>query len=424
MRGGAPREKKPGPPTAPSVPSFGASNLPAKPDIPANAVQPKASDQPKMKPVGRSLGLTPGTDDPRYPSSESEDEGPEVDEEAAHAELGNKLTFEHNGVLMSLNSQADLVAWKRERRKNWPTRERKAEKYKERQKVGEERKRLLASSRSLAKPLQRKDRPRGGKRTGSFKAEAASVAGAEDSSLQNAAQSDKPETELEKARRELEERTKQLEQLRRRVADSEAKNREARARQSLDTPGSMANKIESKALAPEVITPSAQETEAIDADVKADEADEEVSQASDNSSPESSSVISSDSSSAEDSDDERPEEIASKPPIDPTPSRPTPVCRYFSASGYCRDGNACRFKHEGPSKQPSGFEPQQHRNLQKQQPGFNKLQPPGHVDKKGIFERLLEQEQAEHDKLALKVIKYLGSVGFFKEVTQGADERE
>lgn len=346
-----------------------------------------------------------------------------MDEEAAYAELGNKLTFEHNGVLTSLNSQADLAAWKRERKKNWPTQERKAEKYQERHRIGEERKRLLASARLLGKPLRRDDPTTRGQRGGSFRAEASNVVGAEGASLQSSAHSKKPETELDKARREVEERTKQLEHLRKRVAESEEKNRKARARQSLDTPNSMASKMESEAFVQPPTIPSAQESGIIDADGEADEVEEEA-EPSDDSSLESSSVVSSDSSPAEDSDDERPEEIASKPPVEPTPSRPTPVCKYFAASGYCRDGDACRFRHEGPSKQPGSVEKQQG-GLQRQQYGFSKFQRPGHdthVRSKGIFERLREQDEAEEYKLALKVIKYLGGVGFFKEVALGEGE--
>ena len=43
-------------------------------------------------------------------------------------------------------------------------------------------------------------------------------------------------------------------------------------------------------------------------------------------------------------------------------------------------------------------------------------------NKKGIFERLKDQEQEDEDRLALKVIKYLGGVGFFKESVNVKEE--
>jgi hypothetical protein len=59
------------------------------------------------------------------------------------AELGTKLTFEHNGSIISLSSPADLARWKSERLKNFPTRTRMAAKVDEKRAMGDMRKKLL-----------------------------------------------------------------------------------------------------------------------------------------------------------------------------------------------------------------------------------------------------------------------------------------
>jgi hypothetical protein len=90
--------------------------------------------------------LTPG-EEPHYSSSEHEaddqDADEDVDEEAMFAELGTKLTFEHNGSIIALSSPADLARWKSERLKNFPTRTRMAAKVDEKRAMGDMRKRLL-----------------------------------------------------------------------------------------------------------------------------------------------------------------------------------------------------------------------------------------------------------------------------------------
>jgi hypothetical protein len=96
------------------------------------------------------------------------------------------------------------------------------------------------------------------------------------------------------------------------------------------------------------------------------------------------------------------------------------VCRYFAASGMCRDGDTCRFRHELSSKAPSArpAQPQQDR------PAYDRYAPkldPKINDRKSIFERLVEQEEKGDDKLALQVIKALGQAGFFKESATEVD---
>lgn len=448
------REKKTAPPTAPPIPGFGTSTLPAKLKVSSNESRTNVDKQPKSEPARRSLGLVPRNEDQQYSSSDNEDADQDVDEEAVYAELGDKLTFEHNGVLLSLNSVAELEAWKKERRKNYPTAKRKAEKYAERQRIGEERKRLLACARVLQQVPPRNsfkvDRP---KRT-SFGNETNRDA-SEITTLDNSIKRKELETGIQTATNKVDERTKQLDELRRKVALSEEKNRKARARQvARDEDASQpALKAEANAVDADNLVRVKHETEELvrggdgvndsikikiksdvsdepdvamqaydlegrEADFELHDGEEAFDDGPDDNTSASSSSISSDSSDEPDSDEEPPEELDSKPATLSTATTSMPVCRYFAASGRCRDGNACRFKHESRSGQAD-------HGLQQQQAPYQRGQKRGAINefvskrssvhKKGIFERLKEQEQEEENRLALKVIKYLGSVGFFQE---------
>jgi len=382
------------------------------------------------KPAGKSLGLTPATEDPRYPDSDSGGEDREDDEEAAYAALGNKLTFEHNGELMTLTSAADLAAWKSERRKRWPTRQRMADRYDERREIGDERKRLLERAYAYNRPKfshTTLDNRRGidvatnGPHTVQTGLNQPEIAPNLETS----------ETALDRAKRDVQQRSKQLEDLRRKVAESEARNREARAQQGF---GSAA-----VAESPTVLEHSDHNTMPLDNgvdgvasdmrsplkdahDVQTVEDHEESVKAIGEDAAELSSMISSSSSSADDTDDEPPEESSSKlTELKSKANKDRPLCKYF-ARGHCSAADTCRFKHEGPVQQGSGTAAKQRQNgnADKQPRSQNQhvqMEAPA-FGKKGIFERLLEQEQDEEDRFALKVIKYLGGAGFFKDPVQ------
>jgi hypothetical protein len=120
------------------------------------------------------------------------------------------------------------------------------------------------------------------------------------------------------------------------------------------------------------------------------------------------------SSDAESDDDGPPEQVSSKPRPSAASEARKPVCRYFSASGMCRDGDSCRFRHELSSRAPSARPAQP----QPDKPAYDRFAPkldPKTDVKKSIFERLIEQEEQSDDRLALQVIKALGQAGLFKQ---------
>ena len=422
------QEKKPAPQTAPAVPSFGAPILPPKalsstsPSNEGRADQPKPKPKPKPKTVAKALGLTPAAGDLQYSSSDSDADDREVDEESMFAELGNKLTFEHNGVVMSLHSEADLAAWRKERQRNWPTQARMAERLEERRRIGEERKRLLASADTLRKPQRSSSnsKTRSGNGLGS-KARDSHVS--HTVNHQNSDIAAKPESELERSKREMLEQSRKLDELRRKVSASEVRNREAQARarerQANETTATSDNMAEG--LIDQKQNPSSEVGHSLEPDAKAENVGEDLSATADTGPSDASSVVSSDSSpeSESESDDGPPEEVDSKPPAKTVQGDQLQVCRYFAASGYCPDREACKFRHEWAPKRPNVVV--QIRQTQQTRPQRNTYtqprMPEGTNRRRSVFQRLMEQEQDEEDRLALQVIKYLGKGGLFKEST-------
>ncbi|KAK4942834.1 hypothetical protein LTR28_008591 [Elasticomyces elasticus] len=113
--------------------------------------------------------------------------------------------------------------------------------------------------------------------------------------------------------------------------------------------------------------------------------------------------IDSDSSSQSNSDG-GPEEMPSKqngPVRVAPPKREAGLCRFFVRTGNCKYGDACKFRHALPEKGAKSAREKK-----------KKTEPPA---RKMLFQRLVEQEQEEENRLALQAIKHLGAAGFFKQ---------
>lgn len=387
--------QRPGPLAASAIPGFGGPILPPKP-VGRLPSKPAHSQTLSLN----ALGLTPGEALPQYPSSDDEVEEKDVDEEALHAELGAKLTFEHNGMVLSLNSASDLAAWQEERRKKWPTRARMTEKEAERRRIGDERRRLLASAPVLNDSAASHEPRTGqiGAKTRRFSKQLSSSDG-----MKVELPQPKSESKLEKARRNLMEQTARLNALRKQVAAGEASLDKARAMQEDRDVEATKSMIDSS-------LPRSPETAA------QIQQDDDAGNASDTSSEilSDSSVLSPDSSPGPDSDDDGPpEESTSKAPAKKTGHSGMLLCKYFVASGYCRDGDACRFRHELPPRGTASAMPPQQGAHQPRAEAGPKLDYSATADKKSIYQRLIEQQQEEEDRLALQVIKHLGKAGFF-----------
>lgn len=108
---------------APPVPSFGFALPPPSVVSPANTNKVKEH---KKRRVNLGLAQEPPPDE-----SSSEDEN--VDEEAAYADKlkDGGFAFEHGGEYITIRTAADVAAWRRDRRRNFPTQQKIAQKAEE-----------------------------------------------------------------------------------------------------------------------------------------------------------------------------------------------------------------------------------------------------------------------------------------------------
>ncbi|CAK1355397.1 hypothetical protein CB0940_00876 [Cercospora beticola] len=373
-----------GEPTNPSIPSFGA---PILPETNLSSSRPEKYDITKRGAQKQSniLGLTPQQVDPLY-SSESDDEEEMADEEAILAKgLGPGLTFhDANGEMKTLNSAADLLAWRTARRKNFPTKDRITEKYAEKRRIGAERGRLLTGAK------EKLDEAMAGSSVTNSRA---TTTAAHDPPVAKGVPTSHSDGHL-------------LAGTDSKDAGTEFPQSPSAARSANVPPASSPSKLHYANLGNRTThrvgvlaaeTPGPQPTHDPGVEVESSSIPTKA-----NSSP----LV----SDAELSDDEPPEEIAIKrQPRSDTASIP---CRFFTASGYCRDGSDCRFKHEiskrgGYKSNDATF------TTQRRDPYAPLLDAPDHSHKKSLHQRLLEREQQDEDKIALQVIKYLGSMDFF-----------
>ncbi|KAK4507223.1 hypothetical protein PRZ48_000958 [Zasmidium cellare] len=410
---GPQQDKKAGPPTAPLIPSFGNPILSANNG--AHIAQPPA---PQNKRGSNMLGLTPQDDNPQY-SSDSDDDA--IDEEAMYAELGSNLTFEHNGMVMTLNTAADLAAWKNERLKNFPTKQRLAAKAEEKRQIGEERKRLLTEASQALRAA--KDAKHAKARVKELNHHEQQV-------------TSQPEGELDEARRELAIQTARLDQLRKKVA----KNEDGAARvvdQDASSQGATTAIVDGSPPQVDESTRDRSELHAMDVEDIEDlttamtsnelgaHGEDIISIAGD---VVDGSVTASQASPPASSLSEKDGSDDDGPPEETTSSRKGPfqqkrrVCKYFAASGSCRDGDMCGFKHELDPRAASSLarEQQRRENYAGRHNDDGEEEDPPSSKRKNIFDRLLEQEQGQEDKLALQVIRYLGQMGLFAKHEDGA----
>lgn len=378
------------------------------------------------KPMGKALGLVPRSENDENYSSDSEN-GSDVDEEAMHAEFGSQLTFEHNGVFLSLKSQADLVAWKKERQKNWPTTDRVAEKNAERWRIGQERRRLLAAARVLRPPPQYSGRTRRSRGTGQRQTASQKFAAIEHGP-------ERTSTPIDDIGN-VQSREEHLAELRRRVAESEVKNREAMEKDSGQQSLLSNQQITSGALKTEEMEKESyssatgkQAEDPTNNDLGLKHFDDEEKNVNDTKDSEdslsdSSSQVSSESLSDSDSEDSAPEEESSKAAPLRGDHHDRPLCNFYSEKGWCVYGSSCRYRHE-PNAERTIASTQRPKLTQEEKDERRKARAAQEGTKSAttsIFQRLLDQEDDEADKLALQVVKHLGKVGLFSEKSSGLE---
>jgi len=390
----------------PAVPSFGI-DLESLLSTKHTASQNTKPEPPKKQNL---LGLTPT---PKNEDSESDDEGEEA-KLASTITSNSLLQFEYKGQTSSLNTPAEIAAWIGERRRRWPTEAKREIARKEaeekRKKWEAEKAARLEASRAAAKARQEERQKQKHEREKSQvrqklireqiqKAKTAATLQEDQGQTQNAAQ-----LKAEKLRRKAEKIAAQLK-----------KAEEALQRQDLQQ------------RQPTVEVYPTEQEEDVDLDnllAKVDQAAEAQANGIEldnsdagslNSEPDSANALapavvaaddtSSSGSSDTDSDsdsDSSPEQLSTKrdgPERIHQPARKAipdtrPLCSNFAKSGRCKFGRRCHYRHEKSDRKA----------VQVKESGIGNR-------RKGLYQVMVEKEQEEERKNALRVIIALGDAG-------------
>lgn len=280
-------------------------------------------------------------------SSDEED----IDEEAAFSEKlkGGGFAFEHDGETISIQTGAEVAAWIKDRRKNFPTQKRIMEKQEEaaRKRTAE----LEFLRRVKGKPpKERKE---------------ANDTPARPSKGREEPEHNSVKQEAEKKRQE------ELAVLRKKLHESMVQKQSKPAVVDLGV--------------------------GYDSETESDEESSVLSESSVVSSSEDSDSDSRSDSGSDSESNEAPETTSSKvapPPIKVPPAPPAAsrtetksnkLCTNWKRNGRCPYYSKCKYEH--PPREEN-----------------NKLP--------GLYERMVEQELVKADQLALDAIKYLGQNGF------------
>jgi len=379
----------------PAVPSFGIdldNLLPKKPEP-----HKQSSKGPAKKP--NLLGLTPVARDEDSEEDDAEEEG-----KLASTISPDSLQIEYKGQTSTLNTPEEVAAWIAERRKKWPTEQKRETAQKEaedRKKRWEAEKtvRMEVSKASAKARYEERLKQKVEKEKSQIrqkllrehiqKAKAVSVT----DGTQTAAQA-----KAEKLRRKAEKIALQLQ-----IAEAALDKNEG------IVDGGSATEPDLDTLLVQVDTiASAQENHANVAGIP-----DNASNTSDASSVDSDAIMGDDTSTSGSSgtgsdSDAAPEEFTTKrlapdrvlPPARKVlagSSDTRPLCKNFAQSGRCKFGRKCHFKHEKPGK---------------------KVESISGKRRKGLFQLMVEKEQEGERERALRMIIALGDAGVLDEPLQ------
>ena len=280
----------------------------------------------------------------------------------------------HHGELSSLKSPAEIAAWIAERKKRYPTIAR-IEQNKKREHEMHELRQAALKAQNEARDKQ-KDQGRI-ERQGTSKLQ---DKGARVESLGG-----KKSAEMSKVKGTLGERQEKIERLEKRLAKEKLKIQSHKVEGGLSAPASGLR----EALSPDTKEKSVRNLNDEVADNKTSSVSSDESTTIDTDSDGSTSTSEYSSSS------EAPETISKKRPNPqkvPPPKRPVskvPLCHNIARFGKCIK-TGCRFRHDNPAHQSQPMEKRADLNL---------------------YQKLVQQEKDEEDKVVLAAIMYLGDHG-------------
>ena len=351
---GQPRPRAP-----PAVPSFNANIenlLPPRP--PLKHAEPK----PPLPKKTNFLGLTPANAD----DSDSEDDIGEESRLLSVASPGD-LQFEYRGHTSALRTPAEIVAWIAERRKRWPTQERR---HAARKEAEEKKRRWEEEKMKKAEAIQAAKKKR---------AEDSQTTLVQKSSQRPQAQSLSVPAAGPDAHREAQARAEHL------------RRKALRAQKKLEAAESELLKATTETLTEDNVARSTLEGTSDDSDDLSDSSD----------------LTDSTSSSGSDADSESgPEESSSKVEVEKIastlrkPPRTKKPCLFFAKHGTCKYGAKCKYSHDANQ----GSSRQSH------------IAATGYkTGRKGLWQVMVEREEEEERKKTLNAIIALGKQGVLDE---------
>lgn len=322
------------------------------------------------------LGLTPAAQ-----ADESSDDEGEESKLATQSVADSQ--FEHGGQVPNLSTPEDIAAWIAERRKRWPTKEKRdqaekeaeerAKKREEERVARQEAGRAAAQARQEKWQKQKLEKEKSQLRQRMLKEQIVKAKTVTNGEPQSAAQ-----LKAERLRKKAEKIAGQL-----KVAEA-----------AIDVQDKENADDDLEALIDKVDVAAARQALGgdIDADISSDSS--EYSDQDDTSS--------SGSSDSEVDSDDAPEELSSKqdgpekarlPPRKlGTDADTRPLCTNFAKFGKCKFGRKCRYKHPRPDNKA------------------NTAHQSG-ARRKGLYQVMVEKEQEEERRRALKAIIALGDAG-------------
>ena len=355
---GQPRPRAP-----PAVPSFNAyiDNL-----IPPRPPSKHGEPKPPIAKKTNLLGLTPA----KAEASDSEDD---IDEESQLVNVASPddLQFEYRGQTSTLRTPAEIAAWIVERRKRWPTEEKREAAKRD---VNEKQRRWEEEKRKKAEAIQGVKNKRAEERQNAVVQKKPQKPEAQSPSVPAADSVSSREAQI------------RMENLRRKAL---------KAQKKLEAAETELHKAGTDVVAGDVgAKPTPEST--------VDDSEDDSSDSSD-----SSDLTDSTSSIESDSDtDSAPEALSSKIEVEEIastsrkPSRIKRPCQFFARYGTCKYGAKCKYSHDA--------EQVASRHSQIAATGSK-------TRRKGLWQVMVEKEQEEERKKVLNVIIALGKQGVLDE---------
>lgn len=340
-----------------------------------------------------ALGLTPQTNG--YVSEEEE-----IDEEAELAlktGTNGALEFEYQGQTSVLKSKEEIASWIAERRKKWPTQDKREQAAKEaeekRRKWQEEKDSRAKASQAAAKARQEeylKQKAEKEKSRVRQRLLQEQVKKAKEKAISSAPQTD-AETKAERLRRKAERIAKQLE------AAEQALLRKQQRADPEDDIDALMNQVDQVAVSQQGAALEIDDDMSVLSSSSEDDLEDTSSSGSSGSDTDMDSDSAPETSSAKRTGPERILAPPRKTAMGASSDTRQP-CQRFLKTGQCRYGRKCKYRHDKADRKAM---------MQKEHGVGNR--------RKGLYQLLVDKEAEEEKRQALRAIIAIGDAGLLED---------